>query len=886
MNSNTKFTLILILASWTCTKAQSIFPYKNKLVPTEQRVSDLLSRMTATEKFWQLFMIAGDLSNKKEDYHNGIFGLQASTSSTDNLQMLSYAPGKSVQQRVQEFNKIQRYFVDSTRLGIPIIFFDEALHGLVRKEATAFPQSIGLAATFDLPLMKAVSTAIATECKQSGIRQILSPVVNLATDVRWGRTEETYGEDPYLVSEMSVAYVKSFEEAGIITTPKHFVVNHGDGGKDSYPIHLSKRALDESYFVPFRACIEKGGSRSIMTAYNSLEGSPCTANNWLLNEVLKKEWGFGGYVISDASATGGANVLHYTASDYADAGKKSIENGLDVIFQTNYEHYKLFIAPFLDGTLAPAAIDKAVKRVLKAKFELGLFDQPYIAESKLEGLQQKHQDIAKKAALAAVVLLKNENQVLPLNKDKKIALVGVDAVEARLGGYSGPGENKVNILEAIQQFISPASLVGYEAGCGRSITDYAVVPASALFHEINGKQISGLIGNYYNGIEASGTPALTRVDAAIDFNWSLYSPDPTIAADFYSAKWEGMIQLPDVFEGELGLVGNDGYKLFVDDKLLIDTWTETSFRAKFAAVRFQKFSKHRFKLLFKSPTGNVKLKLVMRSKEMDTSGAKIAASKALVAKSDVAIVVVGIEEGEFQDRSSLKLPGHQEQMLLELAQTGKPLVVLLSGGSAVNMENWIDRVPGILQIWYPGEQGGPAIAEILFGAHNPSGRLPFSYPRNEGHLPLTYNHKPTGRGDDYIAESGLPLFPFGYGLSYTQFDYSQLQLTPKQSTGQQPIAVDFVLKNTGTRAGTEIVQLYLRDELSSVSRPIQELKGFQSVYLEPGESRQVRMTLTPDMLELLDVHMKKVIEPGTFSIMVGSSSRDIRLRDKIEVISK
>ena len=360
--------------------AQELLPYRNKSLPVEVRVQDLLKRMTTEEKFMQLFMVPGDLSNYQGQFKDGIFGLQVNTISSNNnaaAQMRQYNPGRNALETAEKINIIQKYFVEKTRLGIPIIAFDEALHGLVRNGATAFPQSIALAATWDTLLMSKVAKAIATECSKRGLRQILSPVINLATDVRWGRVEETYGEDPFLSSAMGIAFVKAFEQMGIITTPKHFAVNHGEGGRDSYPVDYNERLLEETFFIPFKAAIQQGGARSIMTAYNSLDGKPCSASDWLLNEKLKKEWGFKGFVISDAGAVGGANVLHFTASDYDDAGKQSIENGLDVIFQTDIEHAKLFKNSFLQGKVDPAKFDSAVARVLRLKFELGLFENPY-----------------------------------------------------------------------------------------------------------------------------------------------------------------------------------------------------------------------------------------------------------------------------------------------------------------------------------------------------------------------------------------------------------------------------------------------------------------------------------------------------------------------------
>ncbi|MGY0035383.1 glycoside hydrolase family 3 protein [Pedobacter sp. NJ-S-72] len=438
-------------------KKTSVALYKNPAAPIEKRVSDLLSRMTPEEKFWQLFMIPGDLDGvDKNRYKNGIFGLQVSAVSQGGGgagQMLSYNTKENAYTLAKKINAIQRYFVKETRLGIPIIAFDEALHGLVRQGATAFPQSIGLAASFNTEMMGQVAGAIAQETKVRGIRDILTPVINIASDVRWGRTEETYGEDPFLSSVMGLAFVRAFENQNIITTPKHFVANVGDGGRDSYPVHYDERLLEEIYFPPFKATIQQGKSRSLMTAYNTLNGTPATSNAYLLTQKLKNEWGFKGFVISDAGAVGGANVLHYTAANYADATSQAIIAGLDVIFQTEYEHYKLFIPPFLNGSIPQKRIDDAVSRVLRAKFELGLFEKPYVSEEDAQvALNDKsNKGIAKQAALESFVLLKNETSVLPLKNVKNILVVGEDAIESRLGGYSGTGNGKVNIVEGLKK---------------------------------------------------------------------------------------------------------------------------------------------------------------------------------------------------------------------------------------------------------------------------------------------------------------------------------------------------------------------------------------------------------------------------------------------------
>lgn len=864
--------------------------YKDPALPVEERVQDLLSRMTPEEKFWQLFMIPGDISGDTAKYKTGIFGFQVSTigQNTDAAgQMMNYNEGNSAYETAIKINEMQKFFLERSRLGIPIIPFDEALHGLVRNGATAFPQAIALAATWDTELVNEVAGAIAEECSSRGIRQILSPVVNVATDVRWGRTEETYGEDPFLVSEMGVAYVSAFENKGIITTPKHFVANTGDGGRDSYPIHYNERYMREIILPPFQACFDRGGSRSVMTSYNSYNGTPCTANDWLLNTILKEEWNFKGFVISDAGATGGANVLHFTASDYADATAKSITGGLDVIFQTNYDHYKLFSPPFYDGRIDEKTIDEAVARVLRLKFETGLFENPYVDASLAAGLNgnQGHKNLAKKAALKSIVLLKNHNSVLPVSKNiKSIAIIGQDANEARLGGYSGPGNENISILTGIRNLIGKEVDVKYTLGCNRENTEFVTVPSEVFSCKIDNKTQTGLMGEYFNNVNLSGYPVFTRCDKQIQFRWTLFSPDPDkLSYDFYSVRWIGKLKAPETGTFKIGIKGNDGYRLYIDGKLIIDNWTKQTNQTIVADFAFVKNREYDIKIEFYEPVGNAWFNLIWNVGVENNQDKEIDKAVNLAAASDIAVIVVGIEEGEFRDRAYLNLPGKQEELIKKVAATGKPVIVVLVGGSAITMNNWINYVDGIVDVWYPGEQGGNAVAEVLFGDYNPAGRLPITFPVFEGQLPLVYNHKPTGRGDDYNNLTGQPLFPFGFGLSYTSFEYSDIKLDKNKMSGNDSAYVSVKVKNTGKTAGDEVVQLYIRDELASVARPVTELKGFQRIYLNPGETKEIQFFITPEMLSMLDINLKKIVEPGIFRLMIGASSKDIRQRIILEV---
>ena len=862
-------------------------PYRNAQLSVDERVRDLLGRMTLVEKFWQLFMIPGDLDNPANDYSNGIFGLQISA-----LPRAAGAPGAPSPQtpgaaaraHAERINAIQRYFVEQTRLGIPIIPFEEAVHGLTREGATVFPAAIAQAATFDTALMTRLAEAIARETATRGIRQVLSPVVNIADDVRWGRVEETYGEDPYLASVMGAAFVRAFERAGVVATPKHFVANVGEGGRDSYPVAWSERALAERYFPPFVAAL-RAGARSVMTAYNSVDGLPATQNRRLLREILKGDWAFSGFVISDASATSGATVLHMTEASTATAATRAFAAGLDVVFQSSYGQQRPYLDAFQRGLIPMATIDEAVARVLRVKFELGLFERPFVdvdAAAAASG-SAAHRALARETARASIVLLRNDGDVLPLARSaRSIAVIGQDASEVRLGGYTGPGNNVVSILEGIRRAAGPGGSVRFEAGPGRLPgTELSVVPPEILGTEVDGRLVRGLRGEYFDNPRLDGAPRFTRTDTRMDFRWTLNSPGRGIPFDWYSVRWTGSITVPAAGvsgPARVGVEGNDGYRLYLDDRLVIDNWIKRSYGTRTVEVGP---GAHRLRLEYFEATGNARVKLVWDDPQSAAAAVQtIPRAVDLARASDVAIVVAGVEEGEFRDRAFLRLPGHQEELIGAVAATGKPTIVVLIGGSAITMP-WLDRVGAVLHAWYPGEAGGEAVADVLFGDVNPSGRLPVTFPMAEGQLPLSYNHKPTGRGDDYVDLTGQPLFPFGFGLSYTTFEYSDLTIDPAETTADAGATVRCVVQNTGSRAGDEVVQLYVRDVLASVARPVMELRGFTRIHLRPGERRDVTFRIGREDLQMLDETMRWIVEPGVFRILVGRSSKDIRLRGQL-----
>jgi beta-glucosidase len=869
----TLFTVLTCLASPLA--AQSVpapAPYRNAQLPIESRVQDLLSRMTLEEKFWQLYMSPGSRDDPSHDYSHGAFGLQVSADTT-------LPPERAARAHAERVNSIQRYFVDSTRLGIPIIPFDEALHGLMREGALVFPQAIGMAATWDSALIARASAAVARETRHRGVRQVLSPVVNIATDQRWGRVEESFGEDVHLTSVMGRAFVRAFESAGIVTTPKHFVANVGDGGRDSYPIEISERMLRERHFPPFKSLVQETGARSVMTSYNSVDGLPATQNGPLLNGTLKGEWGFTGFVISDAAATGGATVLHMTEASTATATQRAFAAGLDVVFQSEWAQHRPYLEAFRRGLVPDSVIDAAVSRVLRAKFELGLFEQPYVHPDSAAHWagHPTHRALAREVALKSVVLLRNENATLPLRRNlRSLAVIGTDAVEGRLGGYSGRGNGTVTILGGIQRAVL-GTTVYHAPGPGRLAPTHAVVPATAFG--------PGLRGEYFANNRLEGEPHLVRTDSRLDFGWTLSSPARGIPYDWYSVRWTGTITAPPEGVRRLGVEGNDGYRLWVDGQLVIDNWEKRSYAARLEEVAFEPGSTHAIRVEYFESTGNARVKLIWDAgvRGEEELRASIDSAERIAAASEVAVVVAGIEEGEFRDRAFLSLPGEQEALIRAVAATGTPVVVLLVAGSAVTMTEWIDSVGAVAQVWYPGDAGGDGVADILFGDESPAGRLPFTVPMHEGQLPLTYDHKPTGRGDDYLDLTGQPLFPFGYGLSYTTFAYSNLRITPDTINADGTVTVGATITNTGSRAGDEVVQLYLRDVLASVTRPVMQLAGFARIHLAPGEQAEVSFRVAREHLRFLDADLRWVVEPGVVRVMVGASSRDIRLRGELVI---
>ena len=859
--------------------------YKDPSQTTNARVADLLSRMTPAEKAWQLFMVPSEFDTTKCRFTDGIFGIQlfASALSDPNQQILNYSSSNTNLELIARANDIQKHFVENTRLGIPIIFFDEGLHGLVRAQATSFPQAIALAATFDPQLVSSAAAHIAREARLIGIRQVLSPVLNLATDVRWGRTEETFGEDPYLASQMGLAFIRPLEGAGVVCTPKHFVANVGAGGRDSYPIGLSERALYMSHYRPFLAAFHEGSARSVMSAYNSINGFSASSSSQLLQQTLKEDWGFKGFVISDANAVGGALVLHRTASTYNESGKDALAAGLDVIFQTDCTHFQLFEPSLLGQALEQARIDSAVARVLRVKFELGLFEQPYLALPKEKEIQKLLTDgftIAQKCAEASFVLLKNEPQkdlqpILPLAKDSKILLLGEAAAEIKLGGYSGKGFQNASIKEGLEGTFGLKNVSYFALPEKPWETNEVTLETKNSWFEIS----NGFKATYFNNPALSGTPVLNRTEHQIDHHWTLYGPDSTTGNSFFSARWEAQLIGKQNTELELGLAGNDGFRLYLNDTLRIDQWGKQGFHERKIAIDVKEGQQYQLRIEFREPQGNGRIKLFVEEPSSIDSQTYLEIEKVL--DSDVAVIVVDYPEGEFQDRSSLALAPTQVTLIKEIKACGIPVVVVIVGGSAVTMQEWQDDASAILYNWYSGEAGGLALANILSGKVNPSGKLPFTIPQHEGQLPLSYWHEATGRGDDYVNGSGEPLYPFGYGLSYTKFEYSEFKIeqnTFSLHSVKDTLEFSFLVQNTGPFDGAEAIQFYIKPIYSKETLPVQYLIDTKKVALKKGETMGFVSYKIPLSKLGIPTGPGSDTYPTTFHLQIGSSSKDIRLQ--------
>jgi len=622
-----------------------------------------------------------------------------------------------------------------------------------------------------------------------------------------------------------------------------------------------------------------------MSAYNSYDGTPCTSNKWLLTDILRNEWGFKGIVVSDYGSVGGIMDAHHTAATKKDAAKQAIEAGLDVELPNIYIYGESLLEAVNEGMVSESTIDQSVRRILEAKFRLGLFDDPYVDPKEAEKINdsKEHRELALQAAREAIVLLKNEKNVLPLDKNlNSIAVIGPFAEAAKLGGYSGFGMKTVSPLEGIKNKVSSDTKFIFEKGCDVGMTMLPQIKSDHLIPADGKKGEPGLKGEYFNNMDLSGKPDLVRIDKQVHFDWGGQSPDDAIKSEHFSVRWTGKLTPPETGDYQIGVTTDDGVRLYIDGKLVIEYWKDRAPTSNFITMKLEAGKEYDIKMEYYENGGGAFASLGWDYKSDYNKAIQQAVEAA--EKVEAVILCLGILEGEGRDRASLDLPGQQEELIKKVTALGKPTVVVLIGGSAITMLNWKDDVHAIVEAWYSGEEGGNAIADVLFGDYNPAGRLPITFPQSVAQVPLYYNTKPTGRGYDYIDMNGKPLFPFGYGLSYTEFEYSNLKISQQKIKTNERATISFDIKNIGKIKGDEVVQLYLHDIVGSVSRPLKELKGFKRIALEPGEKRTIEFELMPDDLAMLDINLNWIVEPGQFEVMIGSSSEDIRLQGIFEVV--
>jgi beta-glucosidase len=827
--------------------------YKDPSLPIEKRVDDLVSRMTLEEKVSQMMNAAKPIP----------------------------------------------------RLDIPEYeWWNEALHGVARAGiATVFPQAIGLAATWDPDLIHDVADVISTEARakhheyvRNGERgrykglTFWSPNINIFRDPRWGRGQETFGEDPYLTSRIGVAFVKGLQGDDprylkVISTPKHYAVHSGpEPERHTFDARVSERDLQQTYLPAFRATIVEGKAAAVMCAYNRTNSEPCCANK-RLTDILRREWKFDGHVVSDCGAIDDIYLRHQFVKTEAEASAIGVKAGTDL---SCGKEYASLVKAVKDGLISESEIDVSVKRLMTARFRLGLFDPPEMVQYTRipfsENDSAAHRALALKTARESIVLLKNERNTLPLKKDiKTIAVIGpnADAPDVLLGNYNGQPSKSVTPLAGIREKVSPLTRVLYSGGVYQTGTLVEPVDASALKPD-DTTTATGLKGEYFNTRDWYGDARLARTDAGVNFNWGSVSPASEIVADNFSVRWTGKIVPPESGKYLLGFSGNGGVRIVLDGKVFLEDFANRRTRSLTKEVEFEKGLAYDIRIEYQENANHyASARLVWAP----PSGARLLREDALAKarQSDVVVMVMGISpsvEGEEMDvktegfrggdRTDISLPKPQEELIKEIHALGKPVVLVLLGGSALAV-NWADEhVGAILDAWYPGEEGGTAIADILFGDYNPSGRLPVTFYKSVNQLPAFDDYRMEGRTYRYFK--GDPLYPFGFGLSYTRFSYSDLRLDKQTISSGDSLRVTVEVQNTGERSGDEVVQLYLTDPVASFPVPIKSLVGIGRVSLAPREKRTVSFNITPEQMTLIDDRGKRIIEPGEFVVRVGSGS--------------
>ena len=817
-------------------------PYLDTKLPLDRRVDDLVSRMTLEEKVSQMMNRAAAVE----------------------------------------------------RLGVPEYeWWNEALHGVARAGvATVFPQAIGLAATWNPELIREVGDVVSTEARakhhefaRRGDRgrykglTFWSPNINIFRDPRWGRGQETYGEDPYLTSRIGVAYVRGLQGDDpkylkVVSSVKHYAVHSGpEPERHGFDAKVDERDMRETYLPAFRATILEGHAEGLMCAYNSLNGEPACANKKLF-DILRREWAFDGHVVSDCAAVEDIWRGHKFKQSEAEASAVAVKTGTDL---TCGREYRSLTQAVKDGLINEAEIDVAVKRLMRTRFRLGMFDPPemvkYAQIPFSENDSPAHRALSLRAARESVVLLKNDNDTLPLKKDlKTVAVIGpnADAPEVLLGNYNGTPSKSVTPLQGIRERVSTATKILYSPGMYPTGTTVVPAPASAFV---------GLRGEYFANGEWKGEPALVRDEAQIDYNWAAGSPAPQLPADNFSVRWTAQLVVPESGKYTLGFNGNGGVRLTLDGKTLVEEFANNRTRTVTKEVELDGGRAHDLRVEYKENANQyAAARLVWAPPNGERALREDALSKAREA--DAVVLVMGINpsvEGEEMDvklegfrggdRTDISLPRPQEELIKQVQALGKPVVLVLLGGSALAV-NWADEnVGAIVEAWYPGEEGGTALADVLFGDYNPAGRLPVTFYKSVEQLPPFDDYRMQGRTYRYFK--GEPLYPFGHGLSYTTFKYDKLKLSATRVRAGQGLTVSADVQNTGARAGEEVVQLYVTDAASAYPVPVRSLAGLSRVKLNPGETRRVSFDINPRQLSVIDERGRRVVEPGEFTLSVG-----------------
>jgi len=844
--------IFLIGCMYILTTSLNAGDYKDPSLPVEIRARDLISRMTLEEKI---------------------------------SQMMSDAPA------IERLN-VKKYY-----------WWNECLHGVARNGiATVFPQAIGLAATWDPESILQVANVISTEARakykeavQKESRDInqgltmWSPNINLFRDPRWGRGQETYGEDPWLISRIAIAFVKGLQGDHpkyfkVISTPKHYAVHSGpENLRHSFDAVVSKKDLFDTYLPAFESCIREAEAWSVMGAYNQTNGEPCCASPYLLQKILRDKWGFKGYVVSDCGAIGDIFYHHKKTADLPEASAMAVKAGCDLDCGSEYT----FLVDAVEGGLiSEEEIDQAVIRLMTARFKLGMFDPdemvPYTRIPVEMNDTPEHNQLALKAARESIVLLKNQKSLLPFDKSiKTISVIGpyADNVNVLLGNYNGTPSNPVTFLQGIKNKVSNKARVIYAKGVKllEGAGEFKVIDANYLSPDKSCRQ-HGLLGEYFDNAELRGEPIFKKVDKKMDSYWDLVSPREGIPSDSFSVRWTGFLEVKELGEYELGIVTDDKGRLYFDGKLLVDNWEPFEINIfKYRKVFLKEGKNYPIRMEYADLGDYAGIRLKWRKIPAHEEEVKLTAEAVKVAeKSDVVIFVGGISsqlEGEEMpinidgfkggDRTNLKLPGNQRQLLKKLYQTGKPIVLVLTGGSALAV-NWAEEnIPAILMAWYPGQRGGDAIADILFGDYNPAGRLPVTFYYSVDDLPPFEDYSMKGR--TYRYYDGKVLYPFGFGLSFTNFEYQKLKVPNDEIKSEDKIKIYVTVENTGSYDGEEVVQLYVKGPQAGKMQPLKELKAFKRVVIQKGKTKIIELGLNiSDLRTFSEVNDDYIILPGKY----------------------